>query len=65
MRGSWKEKEVLLAELHHRVKNNLAIISGLLNLQEEATSNEEAKRTMEDSVEFGMYVHDIDELPDK
>lgn len=46
---SLKEKEVLLAELHHRVKNNLAIISGLLNLQDDATSNEEAKEIIGDS----------------
>jgi two-component sensor histidine kinase len=46
---SLKEKEVLLAELHHRVKNNLAIISGLLNLQEEATVSEEAKQVLSDS----------------
>lgn len=47
--GSLKEKEVLLAELHHRVKNNLAIISGLLNLQEDASSNEEVRQIISDS----------------
>ncbi len=46
---SLKEKEVLLAELHHRVKNNLAIISGLLNLQEDAVNNTEAKQIISET----------------
>lgn len=45
-----KEKEVLIAEIHHRVKNNLAVVRGLLNMQMNTTTNEAAKEPLRESV---------------
>lgn len=49
VRKSLREKEILLAEIHHRVKNNLAVITGLLELQSYSAENESARRILKDS----------------
>lgn len=56
VRDSLKEKEVLLAEIHHRVKNNLAVITGLLELQSYNSSDKNARRILRDSQ---MRIHSI------
>lgn len=45
-----KEKNVLLSEIHHRVKNNMAIISALMQLQSYETGNEEVAEILDKSI---------------
>jgi two-component sensor histidine kinase len=49
VKKSLHEREILLAEIHHRVRNNLAIISGLINIQADNLKEEKSKEIFEET----------------
>lgn len=62
LQQSLDEKQVLLEEIHHRVKNNLAIISGLLQLQAFESEKEKTRAALNDSqlrIQSMALVHEL------
>jgi PAS domain S-box-containing protein len=56
LQKSLAEKEVLLREVHHRLKNNLSVVNSLLHWQAEAVEDQLARRILEQTV---SRVHSI------
>jgi len=46
MKRSLQEKEILIREVHHRVKNNMQVISSILNLQSNLLTDQKAKEAI-------------------
>ena len=49
LEGALSEKTVLIKEVHHRVKNNLAVIAGLLGMQADTLEDERARAALGES----------------
>lgn len=62
--GRWEqalnEKQILLSEIHHRVKNNLAVVSGMLELETmEDGDRQQALKDSRDRIKSMAMIHEV------
>ena len=58
LKDSLNEKEILLKEIHHRVKNNLALTIGLIKLQQAKIKDDKTKNILKD-VQERIYTMEL------
>lgn len=62
IRRSLREKNALLSEIHHRVKNNLAVVSGVIQLQAFSSDREDTRNDLMNSVTRIKTIANVHEL---